>query len=558
MAGEDTKKKAAVAGLASILLVAAVVAVAVGSSKGGTEDKDDNGGDVVTSTKAVEAICAPTSYKETCVESLANANTTDSKQLVEMAINATIAKVGNVLKNSTLLRDAANDPQTKGAYKVCEEVLDRAVADLHRSVDKFKTFDFSMADEFVGDIRTWLSAVIANQDTCVDAFQNTTGDTGEKMRKMLKKAGEMASNGLAMITDLSSILGQFQLDSLGLNSRRLLGEEDDAFVNRRLLQAKILAMKPTIVVAQDGSGQFKTINDAIKTLKPGNKEFTVIKVKAGVYKEYVTIPKGMDKIVFVGDGPEATKITGDKSMGGGVQTFHTATFAVNADDFLAKDIGFENTAGPKGYQALALRISGDRAVVSNARVDGYQDTLCADIYRQFYRDCTFTGTIDFVFGVGLALFQNCKFIVRKPDPGQECAVTAHGRNDENSNSGFVIQNGVISADPELAKAKQPVKTYLARPWKKLSRNIVMFSTLESVIDPAGYAPCIPGVGEDTCFYGEYQNKGPGANTDGRVKWKGIRKMTPEIAAQWTGGTMYAGDQWVVDSGVVYAPKFMDA
>lgn len=328
MAGDDTKKKAAVAGLASILLVAAVVAVAVGSSKGGTEAADDSNGKVVTSTKAVEAICAPTSYKETCERSLANANTTDSKQLVEIAINATIGRVSRVLQNSTLLKNAASDPQTKDAYHVCEDVLDRAVADLHRSVDKFGNFDFSRAEEFVGDIRTWLSAVIANQETCVDAFENTTGDTGEKMRKMLKTAGEMASNGLAMITDLSALLGSLQLDSLGLGgSRRLLqAEEDDAFINRRLLQAKALSMKPTIVVAQDGSGQFKSVSDAIKSLKPGSKEFTVIKVKAGVYKEYVTIPRGMDKIVLIGDGPLATKITGSKSMKGGVQTFYTATF----------------------------------------------------------------------------------------------------------------------------------------------------------------------------------------------------------------------------------------
>lgn len=330
MAGDDTKKKAAVAGLASILLVAAVVAVAVGSSKGGTEaTEDDNGGGVTTSTKAVQAICSPTSYKETCEKSLANANTTDSKQLVEIAINATIGRVSTVLQNSTLLKNAAADPRTKDAYQVCEDVLDRAVADLHRSVEKFGNFDFARAEEFIGDIRTWLSAVIANQETCVDAFANTTGDTGEKMRKMLKTAGEMASNGLAMITDLSSLLGSLQLDSLGLGggSRRLLqAEEDEAFVNRRLLQVKALSLKPTIVVAKDGSGQFNNINAAIKSLKPGSQNFTVIKVKAGVYKEYVSIPRGMDKIVLIGDGPLATKITGSKSMKGGVQTFYTATF----------------------------------------------------------------------------------------------------------------------------------------------------------------------------------------------------------------------------------------
>ncbi|KAH6780147.1 hypothetical protein C2S52_011384 [Perilla frutescens var. hirtella] len=565
MAADDSKKKAAVAGLASILLVAAVIAVSVGSSKNGGDisssggDADDGSGGITTSTKAVEAICSPTSYKDTCEKSLADANTTDTKQLVEIAINVTVAKIAAAMKNSTLLQEAANDPSTKEAFKVCEDVLERAAADLRRSAGKVGAFDFTKADEIVADLRTWLSAVVTNQETCVDAFGNTTGDTGERMKKLLRTAREMSSNGLAMVTDISTIIGALQLGSLG-SSRRLLSEaeEDDGFISRRLLQANTLSLTPNIVVAQDGSGDFKTVNEAVAMVKIGRETFTVIRVKAGVYNEYVSIPKGKNKVVMIGDGPEVTKITGNRSMAGGVPTFYTATVDVNSEEFIAQDMGFENTAGVEGHEAIALRVSGDKAILFNVRVDGNQDSLYADVYRQYYRNCTITGTVNFVIGNAVTLFQDCTFIARKPSPGQDCVVTAHGRNDSNSNTAFVIQNGHITADPALLDAQPPVRSYLGRPWKEYSRTIIMHANIDGFVDPTGWSPWMGNIGLNTSYYGEYENTGPGSKLENRVTWPGIHKITTEIAQTWTGSVMYGGDAWITESGVLYNPNLKEA
>ncbi|XP_057806049.1 pectinesterase-like [Salvia miltiorrhiza] len=554
------KKKGLIAAAASILLVAAVVVAVVTTSRGGSGGGGRGSGatDVESTTRSIAAICAPTQYQETCHASLDGANTTDPKKLIETAIDVAVDKVSSVLKQSKLLQEAAADPMTKQAFDVCREVLEKAVDDLKRTVEQIDAIDAAEVKEYVADLRTWLSAVVTNQETCLDAFENTTGDAGQKMRNLLRTARELSSNGLAMVTDISEFVGALQLEEVLGSGRKLAARaRDEDFVERRLVQATALSLKPTIVVAKDGSGKFNRINDAVASLpKRNNDSFIVIHIKAGVYNENVDIPKGLNKIVFIGDGPNATRITGKRSVAAGVQTYYTPTLAINGEDFVAKDIGVENTAGPDGFQALAVRVSGDRAILYNVHMDGYQDTLCADTHRQYYRNCTISGTIDFVFGNGLALFQNCKFVVRKPGPKQECMVTAQGRNDPKSNTAIIIQNGKFAAEPALLAMKPPVPSYLGRPWKELSRTIIIQSDIEGFINKTGWARWIDDIGLNTCYYVEFGNRGPGANTTGRVTWKGIRKLTAEQVRSWTGGVVYGGDTWIKESGVPYIPTMM--
>ncbi|GFQ04102.1 probable pectinesterase/pectinesterase inhibitor 58, partial [Phtheirospermum japonicum] len=511
---------------------------------------------VTTSTKAVDAVCTPTDYKETCQKSLAHANTTDPRELIEVAFKATINDFAGVVKDSALLKEAAKDESTKDAFNVCEEVLGTAVDDLTRSVEKISELDTSKMTEFVEDLKTWLSAVITNQETCIDAFENTTGDTGEKMKTLLKTAREMSSNGLAMVSDITSLLSSLNLGSIS-SSRRLLSEEEEGTEPNMWTRRNLLAnVKPNAVVAQDGSGQFKTIKEAIATVPKKNKVPFLIYVKAGVYKEHVEIPKGAHKIVMFGDGPLKTIITDKKNFAAGIKTFQSATLAVNAEDFFARDIGIENTAGPEGHQAVALRVSGDRAVFFNVHINGYQDTLYTHTYRQFYRDCVISGTIDFIFGDALAIFQNCQFVVRRPMDNQACMVTAQGRIDPRSQGAIIIQNGSIVAEPAFFQAPKPIIAYLGRPWKELSRTIIMKSNIDGFISPDGWSPWMGNFALDTLFYAEYQNRGPGSNEAHRVKWKGIKHISPKVADSWTPGKAFGGDFWISSSGIPYVPTMM--
>ncbi|KAL8486194.1 hypothetical protein ACS0TY_023044 [Phlomoides rotata] len=543
MGDSPNKKKIVVAGLASILLVAAVVGVVVSTKSGGAQS-------ISGSNKAVQAICSPTRYKETCEKSLSQANTTDPKKLIQLAFDATAQNIGDVLNKSALLKEAEADPSMKDAYLVCQLVLESAVDDLKRSIEHVREFDASKTREYIEDLRTWLSAVVTDQTTCVDAFEGTTGDAGEKMKKMLATARQMSINALALISDVQSIFGSLELGS----SRKLLSTEVPTFAKRRLQEATRSSLQPTIVVAKDGSGQFKTLGEAIASLPQKSNDSVVIYVKEGLYEENVEFPKNVNNVMLYGDGPLKTRITGNKNFAiGGVKTFLTATVGINGEDFFAKDIAFENTAGAVGHQAVALRVSSDKAVFYNVHIDGYQDTLYNHRYRQYYRECSISGTIDFIFGNSLSLFQDCTFIVRKPEPNQGCMVTAQGREEELTNGANVIQNGNFTAEEAFLTADPPHKAYLGRPWKVLSRTIIIQSNIEGFIDPTGWAPWEKDFALDTCYYGEYQNRGPGSDTSKRVQWKGIKNITPEVAESWTGGKAFGGDEWIVKAGVPYVP-----
>ncbi|GFQ03399.1 putative pectinesterase/pectinesterase inhibitor 28 [Phtheirospermum japonicum] len=544
----------AVAGLASILLVAMVVAVAVGvNNKNG-----GNGGSVSSSTKAVSAICSPTDYKEACEKSLANANTTDPKQLIKAAFEATVKNIEDAVKNLDVFKKAAEDERTKGALEVCDETLDTSIEDLKRSFEKVGEFDISKVGDYIDDVKTWLSASITYHETCLDAFENTTGETGEKMKKLLKTSGELLSNGLAMVTDFSSILGSLDLGSF--TNRRLLSDDSmPSFVDataRKLMTATPANLKPDVVVSKDGSGQFGTIGAALNTLpKKSNRTF-VIHVKEGVYKETVVIPRHVNNVILIGDGPLKTRIIGNKNYADGTQTFHTAVLAVNGDGFIARDIGIENTAGPTKHQAVAVRASGDKAIFYNVHMDGFQDTLYAHAYRHYYRDCLISGTIDFIFGDAVAVFQNCRLVVRKPMDNQACMVTAQGRKDKRSVGITVLQNCDIVAEPAFLQTKPALDAYLGRPWKEYSRTIIMQSNIDPFIAPEGWSPWMGTFALNTLYYGEYQNRGAGAHMEKRVKWKGIKKITPQLAKTFTPEAVFAGDEWVKTSGFPYVSGFV--
>lgn len=219
-------------------------------------------------------------------------------------------------------------------------------------------------------------------------------------------------------------------------------------------------------------------------------------------------------------------------------------------NFIAKNIGFENTAGPQKHQAVALRVQSDMAIFYNCHMDGYQDTLYTHTHRQFYRDCVISGTIDFIFGDAAAIFQNCKMVIRKPLENQNCIVTAQGRTERREATGLVLQNCVITGDPLYVPVKEKNKAYLGRPWKEYSRTIIMSSQIDGVIAPEGWLPWAGDFALNTCFYSEISNRGPGANQSGRVKWRGIKKVPPQRSSEFS-LSRFLGEGWIKASGLPY-------
>ncbi|KDP27833.1 hypothetical protein JCGZ_18913 [Jatropha curcas] len=563
-AGDPTgkKKKYAIFGVASFLLVAMVIAVAYGINSGDHQNGSNASAEISTSSKSVQAICQPTDYREICGKSLSKAagNTTDPLKLVQAGFQVTIDALQQALQNSSTLKDVAKDPMAKQALDNCKELMDDAIHDLKVSFEEVEHFDVNKMDEYLANLKTWLSATITYQQTCLDGFDNTTGPAGAKMKEILTLSSQLSSNGLALITGLSSTLKDLNL--AGFTGRRLLKDNSEfpswlSHEKRRLLAQTPDTIKPDIVVAKDGSGQYKTINEAVHKIPKKQNTTFVIYIKKGIYKQQVTISRSLSHIMMIGDGATKTKITGDLNYAAGVQTFKTSTVSVSGSHFIAKDIGFENTAGAIGHQAVALRVQSDMSIFYNCQMDGYQDTLYAHTHRQFYRDCTITGTIDFIFGDAAAVFQNCKIVVRKPLENQNCIVTAQGRNESREATGFVLQNCNITADREYYPVRFENKAYLGRPWKEYSRTVYMQCQIDDLIDPKGWLPWMGSFALDTLSYSEYENRGPGSVTKDRVTWKGIKKLSAQDADAFTVAKFIGGDLWIPDTGISYASGMMN-
>ncbi|PPD91839.1 hypothetical protein GOBAR_DD11246 [Gossypium barbadense] len=314
-------------------------------------------------------------------------------------------------------------------------------------------------------------------------------------------------------------------------------------------------LRPNIVVAKDGSGNFNTIKDAMSCIPLNAQKHFVIYIKEGTYEENLIFSYNMTNVALIGDGKEKTRITGHLNAADGINTFNTATVAVNGDFFFAKNIGFENTAGAIKLQAVALMVISDFAVLYNCSIDGYQYTLYVHSKRQFYRDCTISGTIDFVFGDAAAVFQNCKFVVRKPLKGQQNVITAQGRSDERQPTGIVIQNSTIVADDELVPFKIEHPTFLGRPWGNFSRTIIMETFIDDLVKHEGWAVWDGYWGLTTSYYSEYNNHGPGSATTHRVSWPAIKKLSPMTALGFTPARFFFGDDWIKPKGVPYTSGF---
>ncbi|URD82303.1 pectinesterase [Musa troglodytarum] len=497
--------KVAVLSVSAIVLVAVVATVAVTVSNRYSQPEKT---EFSTSNKNIKDFCRPTDYQATCESSLSEVadNTTDPKELVNLAFQVTIDHIKKAFDHSTVLSEAAKDSRTSDALENCRELLDYAIDDLKSSIDRLDGFSLTKLDKFLDDLKVWISATITYQETCLDGFENTTTDAAESMRKALNSSAELTSNILAIVINFDSAL-----DSLNLGfNRKLLSEEYPSWISpgkRRLLQQSPAELKPNVTVAKDGSGDVKTIGEAV-----------------------LRVNRSLANVMMIGDGTSKTKITGKLNYIDGTATFKTATVAIVGDGFIGKDLWIENSAGAAKHQAVALRVQSDKSVFYNVRMDGYQDTLYVHTKRQFYRECTISGT------------QNI--------------VTAQGRKDRRQASAIILHNCTISADPAYFPARKKLPTFLGRPWKEFSRTFVLQSQLDDLIDPKGWLPWSGDFGLNSCFYTELDNRGPGADMSQRVKWKGVKAIDYAHAQKFTVEHFIQGNAWLPKTGVPFIPGLL--
>ncbi|KAL6626500.1 hypothetical protein ACP70R_030226 [Stipagrostis hirtigluma subsp. patula] len=494
--------------------------------------------------------------------------------VLRAALRDTLGEAVSAVAAVRGLASLSNHAREEMAVRDCVELLGYSVDEIGWSLDAMAETDgddLAEAGAASGrraedDLHAWLSAAVGNQDTCVEGFRGTDGRLLRRVEAAVAQLTQLVSNLLAMHKRLRSITPLLHHAPTGSNGTAGAGAGselppwvmDVAGGGEELMRAhgagrkKKKATRVDVVVAQDGSGRYRTVSEAVARAPSHSKRRYVIYVKRGVYHENVEVRKKKTNIVIVGEGMGETVISGSRSFSGGWTTFRSATFAVSGAGFIARDLTIRNTAGPAAHQAVALRVDSDRSAFFRVAVEGHQDTLYAHSLRQFYRDCRVAGTVDFVFGNGVAVLQRTVVATLPLAPGQVASVTAQGRKDPNQNTGFSFHACMI-------EAKYP--TYLGRPWKPFSRVVVMESYLGAGVQPRGWlewaATGGDGGGLGTVFYGEYRNYGPGAGVAGRVRWPGFHViMDAAVASRFTVRRFIDGLAWLPSTGVAFTADLL--
>ena len=295
----------------------------------------------------------------------------------------------------------------------------------------------------------------------------------------------------------------------------------------------------TFTVAQDGSGKYKTIQEAVNNFRDHMQVRVTLYVKNGVYAEKLVIPSWKPNIHIIGESKEGVIITGNDYSGkdypGGkdwtgnskYSTYTSYVVLVDAPDIILENLTIRNTAGRVG-QAVALHVEGDRFVCKNCILLGNQDTLyaAAEGSRQYYENCYIEGTTDFIFGKSISVFQSCT-IKNLSDSFITAAATP-----EYQRYGFVFFDCKLIADPAAKKV------YLGRPWRPYAKTVFIRTDMGGHILPVGWDNWGNAANEKTVLYAEYDSKGVGGNTSKRVGW--TKQLSAKEAKQYTLANIFSG------------------
>jgi pectinesterase len=247
-----------------------------------------------------------------------------------------------------------------------------------------------------------------------------------------------------------------------------------------------------VTISQDGAGDFKSIQAAVDAAPADG---VVIRIRPGIYRELVVINKNHIQLRGVGSDPSQVVVSYDLSSGTAGGTGKSASTKITGDDFYAENLTFENTFSRhkpltrEGSQAVALRVTGDRAVFRHVRFLGCQDTLYADgkgcdseqgpcrPARQYFADCYIEGNVDFIFGDALAFFDRCEI---HSLAHSTVFITAQSKRYEGERSGYIFDHCRLTAESGAEKV------YLGRPWRSHSSVVFMNTYMGAQIVPAGW------------------------------------------------------------------------
>nr|QIR83193.1 pectin methylesterase 35 [Cunninghamia lanceolata] len=293
-----------------------------------------------------------------------------------------------------------------------------------------------------------------------------------------------------------------------------------------------------IIVDSVGSVDFKTVQSAVDVVPINNPEWVYIQINAGLYREKVVIPYNKPNIIFQGAGRENTVITWGEAADADGSTADSATFSSFASNFIAKGIGFKNSAPPappgvNGKQAVAALVAGDMTAFYECGFYGAQDTLFDYQGRHYFKNCYIEGSIDFIFGHGQSTYKECELYAIAQGQKIPGAISAQNRASPEESSGFIFIACKISGSGQV---------FLGRAWGAYSRVIYAYTYMENIIVPQGWDDWGLVQRHRSVEYGQYKCYGLGANTTDRVKWS--QELTNQEVQPFLDLSFINGLEWL--------------